>query len=178
MSRVTEHDISRITLEALRTRITRIFPAQIRAAVETLNEDQIWWRPNESSNSIGNLIIHLSGSLDHYLNRALGGFDYERDRDAEFAERRRLSKDELLRIFNDMVARAEKTFQKLTPSRLHETSPEAKMYSIVFEDLLAVAVHLANHTGQIVWIAKMFREGSIDEIWIRTHTELGGWKRR
>ena len=175
---MTSHDLARITLEALRNRITRIFPAQIRAAVEGLTEEQIWWRPNEASNSIGNLVLHLSGSLDHYLNRALGGFDYERDRDAEFAERRRIPKVEVLARFNEMISRAEQTFHNLSPGRLHDDSPEQKMYSIVLEDLLSVAVHFANHTGQIVWIAKMFREGAIDEIWIRTHKELGGWKRR
>ena len=175
---MTDRDISRITLEALRNRITRIFPAQVRAAVEGLTEDQLWWRPNESSNSIGNLVLHISGSLDHYLNRGLGEFQYDRDRDAEFAERRRIPKAEVMQRFDAMVARADKTFQKLTPTRLIEPSPEEKIYSIVFEDLLAVALHFANHTGQIVWIAKMFREGAIDDIWIRTHKELGGWKRR
>lgn len=171
-------DLSRIAWDALRTRITRVFPAQVRAAVEDLTDEQIWWRPNETSNSIGNLILHLSGSLDHYLNRGLGGFEFQRDRSAEFAERRNVPKAELLRRFGEMVERAEKTFEKLGPERLTDPSPEQKMYSIVFEDLLSVATHFANHAGQMVWIAKMLGEGSLDDVWIRTHKELGGWKRR
>ena len=165
-----------ITLTALRSRITRVFPAQIRAAVEPLTDEQIWWRPNEQSNSIGNILLHLTGSLNHFLNRNVGGIDYTRDRAAEFAERRTIPKAELLALFEDMVARAERTFDALTPERLGDPSPEPKMHSIVLEDLLNVLAHLANHTGQIVWIAKMVR-GDIGDVWIKTHRSEGAWKK-
>lgn len=165
-----------MTLEALRARICRVFPAQVRAAVEALDDDQIWWRPNESSNSIGNLVLHLSGSINHYLNRNLGGLDYTRDRPAEFAERRRIPRTELMATFDRMVANAEKTFEALTPERLGEPSTEPTLYTLVIEELIGVATHIANHAGQIVWIAKMLKDGAVDEVWMRTHKRLGGWK--
>ena len=164
-------------LEALHTRITRVFPEQIRKAVEPLTDEQFWWRPNESSNSIGNIVIHLTGSLNHFLNRNFGGLDYVRDRPAEFAERRQIPKAEVMAAFETMVANAEKTFDRLTPEGLFDRSPEPKMHSIVYEDLLGVAVHIANHAGQIVWIAKMLQEGSVDEIWMKSHRSEGAWKR-
>lgn len=170
-------DTLAIALTALRTRITRVFPAQVRTAVANLSDEQIWWRPNESSNSIGNLIVHLSGSLNHYLNRNIGGIAYERDRPAEFAERRVIPKDELLAMFDDMVARAERTFEGLTVDRLAEASPEPAMHEIVLEDLINVAVHLATHAGQIVWIAKMQSEGAVREVWIKSHRNEGAWKK-
>jgi uncharacterized damage-inducible protein DinB len=166
-----------ITRDALRTRITRVFPEQIRAAISPLTEEQLWWRPNESSNSIGNIVLHLTGSLNHYLNRNIGGIEYERDRAAEFAERRHIPKSELLALFDDMVEKAGRTFEALTDERLEEPSPEPKMHAIVLEDLINVAVHLANHTGQIVWIAKSFDAANVDEVWIRTHKSQGAWKR-
>ena len=166
-----------IALSAFRTRITRVFPAQIRAAVETLDEEQVWWRPNEESNSVGNLVLHLTGSLNHFLNRNIGGMAYTRDREAEFAERRTIPKAELMAMFDDMVARAERTFDGLTPERLNDPSPEPWMCSIVLEDLLNVSIHLASHASQIVWIAKMLNGGAIDEVWIKTHRELGAWKK-
>jgi len=169
-------DVLQIALDALHTRITRVFPAQIRAAVNALSEEQIWWRPNESSNSIGNLVLHLSGSLDHYLNRDLGGLDFTRDRPAEFNERRPIPKAELLARFDAMVANAERTFDSLTVARLGEPSPEPTMYTVLFEDLINVAIHLSNHTGQIVWIAKMLEVHAVDEVWIRTHRSEGAWK--
>lgn len=166
-----------ITIDALRSRITKVFPAQVRAAVDTLSEEQVWWRPNEESNSVGNIVLHLTGSLNHFLNRNIGGIEYARDRAAEFAERRTIPKDELMAMFDDMVARAERTFDGLTPERLGEPSPEPKMHQIVLEDLLGVLSHIANHTGQIVWIAKMLHGGEIDDVWIKTHRQLGAWKK-
>jgi hypothetical protein len=169
-------DLASVTLEALKARICRVFPAQIRTAVESLEDDQIWWRPNETSNSVGNLVLHLSGSLNHYLNRNIGGLDYRRDRPAEFAERRQIPRADLMATFDAMVANAEKTFEGLTPERLATPSPEPTMYSLLIEDLIAVASHISNHTGQIVWIAKMLKDGALDEVWMRTHKRLGGWK--
>jgi uncharacterized damage-inducible protein DinB len=164
-------------IAALRSRVTRVFPAQIRAAVEPLTDEQIWWRPNETSNSIGNLIVHLSGSLNYYLGRNLGGIPFDRDRAAEFAERRHIPKTELMATFDEMVSRAERTFDTLTPLRLAEPSPEPTMHEIVLEDLINVALHLSTHTGQIVWIAKMLAEGSVREVWIKSHRTEGAWKR-
>jgi uncharacterized damage-inducible protein DinB len=167
-----------VLIDALRTRIAAVFPAQIRASLEPLTDEQLWWRPNEQSNSIGNIVLHLAGSLNHFLNRNIGGIEYDRDREAEFAERRMIPKAELLAVFDDMVARAERTFDALTPERLGDPSPEPKMHSVVLQDLVNVLAHLANHAGQIVWIAKMLRGDAIDEVWIKTHRELGAWRRR
>jgi len=165
-----------IAIAAFHTRITRVFPAQVRAAIEPLTDEQIWWRPNETSNSIGNLVVHLSGSLNYYLNRNLGGIAFDRDRAAEFAERRHLPKAELMATFDEMVARAERTFEALTPERLGEPSPEPAMHEIVLEDLINVVTHLSTHTGQIVWIAKMLADGAVREIWIKSHRSEGAWK--
>ncbi|HEX3110586.1 MAG TPA: DinB family protein, partial [Thermoanaerobaculia bacterium] len=105
-------------LESLRIRITKVLPVEVRDCLNLLDEEQIWWRPNEQSNSIGNIVLHISGSLNYYLNRNLGDIAYNRDRDAEFAERRTIPKAELLAIFDDMVAKAERTVDGLTLERL------------------------------------------------------------
>lgn len=165
-----------VFLKALHIRTTRVFPAQIRAAVAPLTEEQFWWRPNESSNAIGNIVLHLTGSLNHFLNRNFGGLDYKRDRPAEFAERRTLPKAEVMAAFEEMIETAEKTFAALTPERLLDPSPEPKMHAVVYEDLLGVALHISNHAGQIVWIAKMLQEGSVDDVWIKTHRTEGAWR--
>jgi len=163
-------------LESLRNRITRVFPAQVRKCLEQLDDEQIWWRPNESSNSVGNLVLHLAGSLNLYLNRLIGGIPYTRDREAEFAERRHLPRAELLAAFDEMVANAEKTFDGITVERLGDPSPDAPKNLVVFEDIISICAHIASHTGQILWITKMLHEGSLDEVWMKTHKHLGGWR--
>ncbi|HEX8253435.1 MAG TPA: DUF1572 family protein [Thermoanaerobaculia bacterium] len=167
-----------VILQALRTRITAVFPAQIRAAVAPLSDEQLWSRPNEQSNAVGNILLHLTGSLNYYLNRNLGALDFTRDRETEFSERRAMSKAELLAAFDDMVAHARETFDALTPERLGDASPEPKMHAIVAEDLINIAAHLAFHAGQIVWIAKMFDGTAVDEVWIKSHRAEGAWTPR
>jgi uncharacterized damage-inducible protein DinB len=170
-------DIAAVALDALRVRITRVFPDQVRACLDLLSDDEIWSRPNEQSNSIGNLVLHLSGSLDHYLNRALGGLDFHRDRPAEFAERHQIPKAQLRSRFDSMVSNAEATFASLTPERLGDSSPEPKMNRLAVEDLIGITVHMATHTGQIVWITKMIRGGGLNDIWMRVHKSSGAWPR-
>jgi uncharacterized damage-inducible protein DinB len=162
------------TLDAIRVRITRVLPAQVRNAVEKLDEEQIWWRPNEKSNSVGNLVLHLSGSLNHYLNRNIGGFDYNRDRGAEFTARGPMPKRELMRIFDDMVAKAEQSLAKVNDLTAPSTDPEKGGFLI--EDLIGILTHLSAHTGQILWITKMLQEGSLDELWMRTHKHELRWR--
>ena len=169
-------DLGTEVIRALRVRVTRVMPMQAHAAVDTLDDKQVWWRPNEKSNSIGNLVLHLAGSLNHYLNRNIGGLTYERDRDSEFAARGPMSKSELLAVFDDMVANAEKTFDGVTTDRLIGPSTDPERYAMLVDDLINITSHLSNHVGQIIWIAKMLREGALNETWMRAHKRGGAWK--
>jgi len=169
-------ELATVVIEALRVRITGVFPAQIRASLDQLSDDEIWSRPNEQSNSVGNLVLHLTGSLNHYLNHKLGTLEFHRDRPAEFAERRRIPKDELRTRFDEMVRQAEVTFSSINADQLMKPSPEPKMNRYVFEDLLNIGVHMSTHTGQILWITKMFRGGAFDDLWMKTHRSTGAWR--
>jgi len=162
-------------LTFIRRRITNIFPEQVRQSVAALTDEQLWWRPNETSNSAANLVMHLAGSLNHYLNRNIGGIAYDRNREAEFGERRQISREALLAIFDGMVENAGKTFDGLTLESLSGPSAEPERYASRAEDLLSIMTHFSNHAGQIMWIAKMFQDGALDELWMKTHKHLGGW---
>src|ERR1700687_401127 len=133
------NDLSKVAVEALRGRLTNVMPAQIRACVEQLDDEQLWWRPNEQSNSVANLVLHLRGAVLHFLCRGVGGFPYERDRVAEFNTAGSIRKAQLLDMFDEMVAQATLTFAALDGSRLTEPSTEPAYYSTIFEDLFGVA---------------------------------------
>src|ERR1041385_7984069 len=99
----SESGLEATALRALRVRVTRVLPSQIKACLEQLNDEQIWWRPNDQTNSIGNLTLHICGAVMHFLCRGVGGYDYQRDRPAEFASRS-LPKSQLVAILDKMVA--------------------------------------------------------------------------
>ena len=168
-------DIKAVALEALRVRITKVMPAQIKTCLDQLSEEQLWWRPNQQSNSVGNLTLHVCGAVQHFLNRGVGRQEYTRDRPAEFSTTS-MSKAKLEALLDETIARADQTFANLEASRLSDPSTEPAYYSTVFEDLFGVAIHVAVHMGQIVFITKMLEEGSVDDLWAQTHRNLGAWR--
>jgi len=170
------NDLSRSAIDALRVRTTKVMPAQIRACIEQLDDGQLWWRPNGQSNSVGNLVLHVRGAVLHYLWRGVGGLSYERDRPAEFAAAGSITKPQLLAMFDEMVAQAIQTFDALDAARLNEPSTEPAYYSTIFEDLFGVAIHMATHMGQIIYITKLLKENSINDLWSQTHKAGGAWR--
>ena len=84
---------SQAFLRQARFRLKEDYPVKIAGALAELTDAQIWWRPNEASNSIGNLILHLCGNIRQWMIAGVGGATDQRDRDSEFAERRHSTPD-------------------------------------------------------------------------------------
>src|SRR6185295_19106138 len=118
-------DLAHALLEDARKRLLNGYPDQVRAALDTLADDQIWWRANGASNSVGNLVLHVCGSTRHFLGRGVGGSDYRRDRPRVFAETGPLPRPDLLRVLEETVAEVERVTQALAPHRLLEVSDRA-----------------------------------------------------
>ncbi len=169
-------ELPAIALNAIRIRTLSVLPDQVRACLDQLSEGQIWWRPNDQSNSVGNLVVHLSGAIMYFLCHRIGKFPYERDREAEFSAKGPLPKQELLRVFNETIEKAAVTFNSLNGSRLSDPSTAPEYYSLLFEDLFGVVFHFATHAGQIVYITKMLKQGSVNNLWGATHKAAKVWK--
>ncbi len=58
--------------------------------MDPLSDEQIWTRPYPYGNSIGNLVLHLTGNLNNYFGGEMGGTGYVRNRPLEFAETSRI----------------------------------------------------------------------------------------
>src|SRR2546421_11387904 len=85
---------------------------KIERALELLTDEQIWWRANPQSNSIGNLLLHLSGNVRQWIVCSLGGAPDERDRDSEFAERHLIPRDKLLARLRETLSEADAALAK------------------------------------------------------------------
>jgi uncharacterized damage-inducible protein DinB len=149
-------------LQHITTRLVNEFPRQVVKCLEVLNEDDLWWRPNESSNAVGNLVLHVAGSNRHFLEHVIGGAPGVRDRDAEFAARGGLTKAEVLSVWTEVAGRVDAVLRTLTPERLTQTTSDKN--KSVADVLLHVTHHNALHIGQIVWITKLRRPGTIHEL--------------
>ena len=91
------------------------------------------------------------------------------DRPAEFAERGPIAREQLLAIFDGMVDQATRTLESFETSRFLDGTEEPDYYPTLFDQICGVATHMALHTGQIIYVTKMLKAGSLDEIWIQAH---------
>ncbi|MEK6610418.1 MAG: DUF1572 family protein [Gemmatimonadota bacterium] len=151
-----------------KNRLVLELPAQIRECVDLLSDDQIWWRPNATSNSVGNLVIHLCGSTRHFLGRGVGGSGYVRDRDAEFAAKGPVPKAELLRMLEETAAETDRIIGGLDEKRLLENTQNIEATMTVIAAIMRMSHHWAYHVGQIVFVTKSLREGSVQDLFRKT----------
>jgi uncharacterized damage-inducible protein DinB len=127
---------------------------RIRSCVDRLDESQVWWRPHEACNSVGNLLLHLCGNLTQWVLCGLGGQEVERHRAAEFAAREGAPKDELLKRLAGVVDDVRAVLAVLEPSDL-AAPREVQGYAVDGTGVvLHVVEHMSYHTGQIVAAAK------------------------
>lgn len=130
------------------------FLPKIERCIELLNDEQIWWRPNAESNSIGNLVLHLSGNARQWIVCGLGEAADQRNRDAEFAQREVITRDELLTRIKQTIADVDATLADFDPDRLLEKRRIQGYDVTALEAILHVVEHFSMHTGQIILLTK------------------------
>ena len=138
------------------------YQVKIERCVSLLSDKQIWWRGSQQSNSIGNLLLHLSGNVRQWIVVGLGGAADARDRDAEFAQREVIPRAELLARLKQALAEADATLAAFNPEKLLDTYKIQGLDVSALEAILHVVEHFSMHTGQIIMLAKMFVEVDLD----------------
>lgn len=148
-------------LERSRYYLCREYPTKIRQAVEAMPADRVWWRPNDSSNSVGNLLLHLSGNVRQWIVSGVGGQPDVRKRNMEFAARGGAAAPALLDGLDATLRDADAVIRGLLPSELLVRRTIQGRDTTVMEAVYHVVEHFAGHTGQIIWIAKMSAPGAV-----------------
>jgi uncharacterized damage-inducible protein DinB len=142
-------------LEASLVFLNDDFLPKLVHCLERMSDDDIWWRPNEQSNSAGNLVLHLCGNLRQWIVKSVGGGDFNRDRDAEFAARGPLPKAELIAAIRAAVAEADRVLETLPRERLLEHHVIQTYTSSGLQAIYHVVEHFSYHLGQILYIYKL-----------------------
>jgi uncharacterized damage-inducible protein DinB len=138
---------------------------RIVAVLRQLEDADLWWRGNEASNSIGNLVLHLSGNVRQWIVAGVGGGPDVRDRPAEFARREGLTRDELIAHLEAAIADVDATLARVTPDQLQRPRTIQGMDTTVMGAIYHVVEHFSTHTGQIVLLGKL-----------RLAKDLGFWE--
>jgi len=141
-----------------RDKLVNQYWPRLRHCVEPLMDEQIWWRPNASSNSIGNLILHLNGNVRQWLVDSFNRKEDKRDRPAEFAETGNISASALLEKLGRTIAEGAAVLDRLTEADL--IAPyEIQGYDVHGLDAVyQVVEHFGLHYGQIAYITKLITD--------------------
>jgi uncharacterized damage-inducible protein DinB len=130
---------------------------RMRSSVESLTDEQVWWRPNEASNSVGNLLLHLNGNIRQWLISSFRRAGDERNRPAEFSQRQLIPASALLATLGNTVTEAAEVLASLTEADLLQTL-EIQGYTVSGLDAVyQVVEHFSLHYGQIVYVTKLLR---------------------
>ncbi len=147
-------DVSHNFLELARWYFTSSYLPKIVHCLAQLTEEDVWQRANEASNSVGNLILHLSGNVQQWIVGGVGNLPYERDRQHEFGERGGLSRADLLARLKATLAKADQVLAEVDPASLLERRQIQGCDVTVMEAILRIVQHFALHTGQILLLTK------------------------
>jgi len=154
---LAEARLARACVREWRLRLRELFLPRIIECLGHLSEEEIWWRPNEASNSIGNLVLHLCGNMRQWIISGLGGAVDIRERDKEFSERGPIARGELREELQQTVRQACAVLARLKAGDL------ARRYRIQEYDVSGyqaatqVIEHVAYHLGQIIYVTKLKR---------------------
>lgn len=135
--------------------LSGIYLLKIARCLDALSEDDVWWRANPASNSVGNLILHLDGSTRMWAVGVAGGRPVVRDRDGEFAARGPIPKAELLAHLRETLAEVDEVLSGLDTAVLLERRQSRGDEVTVLWAVLHAVEHFAMHTGQIIVLAKL-----------------------
>ncbi|MBK8127590.1 MAG: DUF1572 family protein [bacterium] len=127
---------------------------RICEACERLTPEQLWWRPNEASNSVANLLMHLEGNVRQWIVSNCGGLPDKRQRSREFAAREGASREELLDALGQTVLEACHVLAKFDPARMTEKRTVQGYEYTLLKAIYHSVEHFSYHTGQIVMRAK------------------------
>jgi hypothetical protein len=140
---------------------------KIRRCLSELEDADVWWRPNLVSNAVGNLVLHLCGNATQWILHGVLGDADVRCRDAEFAATSAIDLDERLTALAETMGRAFDRMlveDEVRPNFLAERRTIQGMHVSVLEAVYHCVEHFAQHTGQIIYVAKL-----------RTADDLGFW---
>lgn len=135
---------------------------KIHELVAPLSTEQLWTKPYPYGNSIGHLLLHLTGNLNNYIGAQIARTGYVRNRPVEFSDAAKHPKEKVLANFDAAIAMVVDTIREQSPedwtAPYHDlTEPRTHTRFAAFQRMSAHAYH---HTGQIIYLVKELQKSA------------------
>lgn len=128
-------------------------------AIAQLKDEELFVSLDSESNSIAILVKHLAGNMRSRFTDFLtsDGEKPDRDRDREFEMNSATTRADVMRWWEEGCARALGAIEALKPEDVMRTVTVRGEPHTVLQAINRQIAHYAQHTGQIVFLAKHFR---------------------
>lgn len=150
-------DSQELFIQHSRWRLKEDYWPRIQKCAALLSEDEIWRRPNDASNSVGNILLHLCGNVRQWVVHGLGGEADNRKRQSEFDERGPIPKVELLAKMKQTLAEVDAVLAALDPKALTEPRSIQGYDETTLTAVYHIVEHFSYHLGQIAYITKAYQ---------------------
>lgn len=150
----TADDVTRVVLSEANSVFDQCLE-KIEHCVGQLTGEQVWWRPHPSLNSIGNLILHLSGNVRQWIVSGIGGAQDVRNRPSEFSEQGPFPKDELLSQLTNVVNEAKSALERATSEDMLSIRRIQGFDVTGWAALWHTVPHFNGHTQEIISLTRM-----------------------
>jgi len=154
-------DPATLFVQRARYYLSTEYRTKLALAVEALPSDRLWWRANDQSNSVGNLLLHLAGNIRQWIVSGVGGAPGTRNRASEFAARSGASAKDLLADLERAIDEVDRVLASLDPADLLTRRTIQGRDTTVLEAIFHVVEHFSMHLGQIVLMAKAHAPGAV-----------------
>jgi hypothetical protein len=134
-------------------------------ALEQIDHDDWFWKPDDDANSIAIIVQHLHGNMISRWTdfRTTDGEKPTRQRDAEFVDQNH-SVERLQALWNDGWDCCFAALDSIADTELEATIEIRQEPLTILEAVLRQVSQYAYHVGQIVWIARMRRGGGFQSL--------------
>ncbi len=156
MEQLTNHFNEVLVAEFYRRVVDESIP-RIKKCLLELADEEIWFRPNEQSNAIGNLVLHACGNARQWVLSGLAGHPDTRKRQLEFDQRDIIPKAHLLELLDATATALAQERARITTLNLLEKRPVQVYEESGIAILMHVAEHFSYHAGQITYALKWLK---------------------
>lgn len=154
----SQEKILQLLIGQIEKRIFEESIPRIKKCLDLITEAEVWQRPNQNSNSIGNLILHLCGNVRQWLIAGLGKQTDVRERNKEFEEKGPILKTILIDKLAALEADAREVMKSLKPEDLTAIRPVQCYEETGIGIIIHVIEHFSYHTGQITFFVKALKD--------------------
>jgi uncharacterized damage-inducible protein DinB len=145
-------------IEEIKRRLFEECVPRLKRCLDELSVEQIWWRPNQHSNSLGNLVLHLNGNVRQWVVAGLGENEDVRKRQLEFDEKGPVSNEKMLGDLDALMAEVATILDNVKAEDLTKKYLVQGYQESGISILVHVTEHYSYHVGQMTYIVKMVKD--------------------